>query len=269
LKDLVRITSGLILILIVIFGAYVGKIGILFIISSFSFLVLWELGNNFFKFNLEKKLMGHIFLGLFSLIGIHLFESEKVSPDYFLAAGMTLNLSFVAYLFFGKKPKLMTTIVGHYFFIPSLFVSLNLLSLTIILELEYWIKMMTLILLVTYGMDTGGWFFGKNFGKTKLSPTISPNKTVEGLVGGALFSGTISCVFIYFQGLEVGVITFIIFTLIAAMTHLGDLAQSKLKREVGIKDSSNLIPGHGGVFDRVDSLYFISPFFVFAMRYVL
>ena len=100
---------------------------------------------------------------------------------------------------------------------------------------------------MTYGMDTGGWFLGKNFGKRKLSPTISPNKTIEGLVGGALFSGILTCIYLNYLGIKISLTIFIGLSTMAAMTHLGDLAQSKLKREVKIKDSSNLIPGHGGV----------------------
>jgi phosphatidate cytidylyltransferase len=269
LKDLSRIISGIVLILLVILATSIGKLGVLFIISLFSFLVLWELGNNFFKFSLEKKLIGHLFLGAFSLIIIYLLDNQKIETNILLSSGMALNLGFISYLFFGKKNKLMTNFVKKIFLIPSIFVSLNLLSLIILLGFGDWKSMMTLILLITYGMDTGGWFFGKNFGKRKLSPTVSPNKTVEGLVGGALFSGVISSTFLHFQGSHIGVSTFTLLTLIAAMTHLGDLAQSKLKREVGIKDSSSLIPGHGGVFDRVDSLYFISPFFVFASKYIM
>ena len=269
MKDLSRIISGVILILLVVLATYVGKIGVLFLITLFSFLVLWELGNNFFNFSLEKKITGHLFLGSFSLAGIYLTELGILKNSVPLILGIILNLGFVSYLILGKSPKLMSRVVSSLFLLPSLFVSLNLLSLSIILQSSEWMSTMALVLIVTYGMDTGGWFFGKNFGKHKLSPKISPNKTIEGLVGGAIFSGILSNSFLYFQGVKVSPISFLLLVFIAAMTHLGDLAQSKLKREVGIKDSSSLIPGHGGVFDRVDSLYFISPFFVFATKYML
>ena len=149
--------------------------------------------------------------------------------------------------------------------IPFL-VILPLLSFGIHFESNQWRYVLSLLLIVTYSMDTGAWFFGKNFGKHKLWPAVSPKKTVEGLIGGMFFTAMCSTiawnvlfpVFSWYYPL--------IFAFCGLISQIGDLVQSKLKREFEIKDSSNLIPGHGGVYDRIDSLIFLSPFFVIVVK---
>jgi len=111
-------------------------------------------------------------------------------------------------------------------------------------------------------MDTGAWFFGKKFGKNKLWPSVSPNKTVEGLIGGMILSGLLGGICFHLLYNQFSISLFFLFCFLGLLAQLGDLLQSKMKRQVGIKDSSNLIPGHGGVFDRVDSLFFLTPFFL-------
>ena len=214
-------------------------------------------------------MINHVVMGLASLICIFAVENQYIESKVLLGVGGFFNLLFLVYLFNKSKSKVMTNIVGRFPLVLGFYVCVCLVSLTQVIYDESWLELMTLLLIMTYGMDTGGWFFGKNFGKRKLSPTISPNKTIEGLVGGALFSGILTCLYLNHLGAKVSLTIFVGLSMMAAMTHLGDLAQSKLKREVNIKDSSNLIPGHGGVFDRVDSLYFISPFFVLGIRYFL
>ncbi len=117
--------------------------------------------------------------------------------------------------------------------------------------------------------DSGAYFAGKRFGKRKMSPRISPNKTVEGLIGGIVM-GVITCmVFSLATGISaaslpmVALIGFI--TVVAAV--IGDLFESMLKRHAGAKDSSDLIPGHGGILDRVDSVLAALP--VFALSKLL
>lgn len=112
--------------------------------------------------------------------------------------------------------------------------------------------------------DVGAYFVGKRFGKTKLAPSISPGKTVEGFLGGlalvVLIFVPIS--FTQFSGMiAVGVLITVILTAVTSVG--GDLFESKLKRYVGLKDSSQILPGHGGILDRVDSLMAGAP--VFAM----
>jgi phosphatidate cytidylyltransferase len=118
-------------------------------------------------------------------------------------------------------------------------------------------------LVVIWAGDTAGFFIGKNFGKHKSSPRISPNKTWEGTIAsfvGALLVGLITA--LYFWGGE-GVSGYAEPLLLAAALNVagqfGDLAESALKRSAGVKDSSNLIPGHGGVLDRIDALLFAAP----------
>ncbi len=117
-------------------------------------------------------------------------------------------------------------------------------------------------------MDTGAWFFGKNFGKNKLWPAVSPKKTVEGLIGGMIVAAVCSTVFWNAAFPVFHWYYALIFAFCGLISQVGDLVQSKLKREFEIKDSSNLIPGHGGVYDRIDSLIFLSPFFVIVVKYL-
>lgn len=114
-----------------------------------------------------------------------------------------------------------------------------------------------------YCSDTGAFFVGKAFGKRKLIPYVSPNKTVEGAIGGILAS--IAGMLIYgfiikFMGLQVNFLRLIVYGLIGSpVAQLGDLAFSLMKREFKIKDYGNLLPGHGGMLDRVDSVVFVAP----------
>ena len=93
--------------------------------------------------------------------------------------------------------------------------------------------------------------------------SVSPKKTVEGAIGGVFFSVLTTYFFWKHFISEVTPLMIVAFTIIACSSQIGDLVQSKLKRQFEIKDSSSLIPGHGGVYDRVDSLLFVAPFYAF------
>jgi len=125
------------------------------------------------------------------------------------------------------------------------------------------------VMLLVWGADSGAYLFGKLFGKHKLAPKVSPGKTWEGLVGGLLTSALISWLFGRYAPLDVVPSTLLICSIIAALASvLGDLTESMFKREAGIKDSGNLIPGHGGIMDRIDSLTAAVPVFACLMLLV-
>lgn len=116
-------------------------------------------------------------------------------------------------------------------------------------------------LLIVWMTDTGAYLSGRAFGKRKLWPQISPNKTVEGFIGGILSSVLLAVVFSV-SGLisNPNIILLIIFTMVLSVAgQLGDLVESALKRHFDVKDSGSLLPGHGGVLDRFDSFIFVLP----------
>lgn len=118
------------------------------------------------------------------------------------------------------------------------------------------------VMLLVWGADSGAYMFGKLFGKRKLAPKVSPGKTWEGFLGGLVTSALISVLFSLYAPLTVAPSTLLICSIAAALASvLGDLTESMFKREAGIKDSSHLIPGHGGVLDRIDSLTAAVPVF--------
>lgn len=118
-------------------------------------------------------------------------------------------------------------------------------------------------LAIVWAADTGAYFAGRAFGRHKLSPRISPNKTVEGFIGGMIAGITAGVIGALLAGASlrqlplVGLIAFIA----VVFSVIGDLFQSLLKRHVGAKDSGNLIPGHGGILDRIDSVLAALPVF--------
>lgn len=115
-------------------------------------------------------------------------------------------------------------------------------------------------LLVIWTTDSGAYFTGRKLGKRKLWPEISPNKTVEGFLGGILFAVLFAFVFQLFYPIASSYFVLAIVTIIASIVgQLGDLVESALKRHFEVKDSGNLLPGHGGILDRFDSLLFVLP----------
>ena len=115
---------------------------------------------------------------------------------------------------------------------------------------------------VVWGVDIGGYLVGTTVKGPKLAPKISPNKTWSGLLGGVLLAVLISYgVMLFFKvNPQVSVYYLILAGIIAVIAQVGDLVESYIKRSLGVKDSSNLIPGHGGIFDRIDGLIFAAPF---------
>lgn len=120
------------------------------------------------------------------------------------------------------------------------------------------------VFLLVWGADSGAYFVGRKFGMRKLAPMVSPNKSIEGLIGGLLTSGFIIIV-VSIAYLDLSIVPFLLFMLLSLLTVissvLGDLVESMLKRRAGIKDSGRILPGHGGVLDRVDSLLSATPIF--------
>lgn len=140
--------------------------------------------------------------------------------------------------------------------------TLGTLSMTRLLPLGEWL--IFFLLLVTWASDTGAYLVGTLYGRHRLAPTISPKKTVEGLVGGliaAIIAGY-AARWWFLPDLS-GLDCLILATLLTITGLWGDLTESAMKRSVGMKDSGGILPGHGGMLDRLDSLLFTAPVFYY------
>ncbi|WP_181348696.1 phosphatidate cytidylyltransferase [Thalassobacillus sp. CUG 92003] len=115
-------------------------------------------------------------------------------------------------------------------------------------------------LFVVWATDTGAYLFGRAFGKTKLWPKISPKKTVEGAIGGIVLACVVALIFQWVEPVHASTfLTLLVTVFVSIFGQIGDLVESAFKRHYAVKDSGNILPGHGGVLDRFDSLIFILP----------
>ena len=134
--------------------------------------------------------------------------------------------------------------------------------------------MLVLFLLVLiWASDIGAYFAGKLFGKTKLCPSVSPGKTLEGVFGGTALTQVVAISYVYVSNQALPLSDFLIFSFIALVVSLvsvlGDLFESVLKRIAEVKDSGNMLPGHGGILDRIDSLTSSAPIFFLLIVFLL
>lgn len=181
-----------------------------------------------------------------------------------LAFTLSAIMAFMWVLFCGKQPyiaNVATTILG---FLYCGWFPLHLLFLRNLDNGAGYTVMLFFAVLVT---DTFCYFVGSRFGKHKLSAVISPNKTIEGSIGG-----TIMCLlFSLALGIPIGLPWYhalILGILIAAFAQIGDLCESMIKRDCGVKDSSNVLPGHGGFLDRTDSYILTIPVVYYYLQYI-
>lgn len=204
---------------------------------------------------------------------LHILKRPKVNIyiygvlGLFFASGILLNLDdlFInSYSIFIFMVGLFTCMVidqrmtmerTTYVFAMGLLVSSGMHALLGIRSL-YGIEYIMVLALANYGSDTGAYFAGKFLGKHKLIPRLSPNKTIEGSIGGIIFGSAIALVYAYFNNILNQPIMILAIIVMTLTSQIGDLLFSAIKRTYGVKDYSNLLPGHGGVLDRVDSLVF-------------
>jgi len=257
-----RILSAIILILLVMISVYFGKYSSNFIVLLLGFFVIDEIQTNFFKE--QRKSAAYIFSQIVYVSTFVCFFQFVDYPKaiYPVIVNLLLNVFLIFYLFLFDINKNYLHKLEKVKIAGLVYVSLNFLSLATIFKSKNELENLTLLLFITYGMDSGAWFFGKKFGKNKLWPSVSPKKTREGLYGGMLVSSLLGSIIYFYFFKVVPLYIPILFALFGGLSQVGDLVQSKFKRQVGIKDSSSIIPGHGGVYDRVDSLIFLTPFYL-------
>ena len=206
-------------------------------------------------------------IGFALFIGLCCFLANGMSP--FFVLGVAAGWWLVALILVKGYPessvycqgKPVRLLMGVLTLVPTWFglVALkayNLSGMTILF-----------VLFLVWAADVGAYFAGRALGKHKLAVNVSPKKTLEGLVGGLLLALLVAaCVGLYFDFSFVRGIGLLLLTVVVGIVSvLGDLFESLLKRERGIKDSGNLLPGHGGILDRIDSLTAAVPVFTLAL----
>ena len=180
---------------------------------------------------------------------------------------LTIVASFLVVLFMGRQPYIVnvaTTILGALYcgWLPCHFLLIRQIGMTRVSAFQFspseGLFLLLFVFLAVAMTDIGAYYFGVNFGKHKLAEVISPKKTIEGAFGGGLCAIAISLLGIFYTNL--GIIEVIIGGLIITISaQLGDLSESLIKRDAGVKDSSDILPGHGGMLDRLDGYLFAIP----------
>ncbi|GLS82721.1 phosphatidate cytidylyltransferase [Paraferrimonas haliotis] len=162
---------------------------------------------------------------------------------------------------FWRKSPMWLSMFGQLTLLPA-FVSLCVLKSMVSQQNDYYGALLLLaVFLIVWGADTGAYFAGKRFGKTKLMPNVSPGKTIEGFVGGLALVVVLASVYHYLVPSSEWIPMIIIALITAIASAFGDLTESMFKRNANIKDSGSILPGHGGVLDRIDSLTAALPVF--------
>ncbi|YCO04437.1 phosphatidate cytidylyltransferase [Vibrio sp. VNB-15] len=184
---------------------------------------------------------------------------------WIIASGMAITYPKTTNLW--QNSKVLRHVFGFLTLIPFLWSVIILRASDILVDPYHGAKLVLYVCFLVWAADSGAYFAGKSMGKRKMAPHVSPNKTIEGLIGGIIAALLVGWLFAgWFDIQFTSPIHMVIITLITVVISvLGDLVESMFKRVSGIKDSSNIIPGHGGILDRVDSLTAAFP--VFALLY--
>jgi phosphatidate cytidylyltransferase len=262
-----RWITGLIALPFLVYLIYIGGIAFASLIAVAAVLAFWEFSRLAFisAENNPKKIV--VAIGYITALAM-VFVSFQYSAEMLIAMlGANIILSGLVFLlFFNSNPQIIDSLriqIQGVLYIP-----LPLSILILIRNGSDGIAWIFFILTIIFAGDISAFYFGTYFGRHKLSPTISPGKTIEGSVGGFIANILVGSVFklLLFPYLSWGICIFF-FILIGGAGQVGDLFESSIKRMSGVKDSGIILPGHGGILDRIDALLFAIPVMYFFTLY--
>lgn len=245
-----RIQTGIVIFILFFIPFFFGDIWF----SSFSFLLALLVLREFCTMANINLLSIEGFLGIIATFLLFLPTAGIFLP---VSEVHIFYLLLFLFLIISTMKKNMTIETVGLFLIGIFYSGIGMLSLASF-RIEKGLLWTLGVLLIIWITDSGAYFVGRKIGKRKLAPHISPNKTIEGSVGGTVVALvvmlTLQVTFPMFGSLLEAVILTV---LVSIFGQLGDLIESSLKRHFNVKDSGNLLPGHGGVFDRLDSCIFV------------
>lgn len=246
-----RIISALVGIPLVVIAVWFGGIPLILLTGLIIVLGLKEMTGMLAKLGLKPSLWLAVTGGLIMTAGAYLYKEGYPGPTITIILFMHLLATVALYPRYSLLDSAGTMMGTMYVGLLNYFYLLRMLP-------DGWIWLI-FTLTATWTTDTAAYFVGMAFGRRRIAPTLSPKKTLEGAVGGFAGSILVAGVFSYiYTFLPVSKVLLLGLSLGAA-AQVGDLLESAFKRQAGVKDSSDLIPGHGGILDRIDSTLFTAP----------
>lgn len=206
---------------------------------------------------------------------IELFRTFKLNDVFMIGFSLIFSMGMLYSISISNENLVLTFFASYFLIISIYYLFFNKMSIEslgrllfsfiyisvpmgVFLKLGY-TNLLWIVFLISWGTDTFAYLFGMIFGKHKLCPSISPKKTIEGALGGIFGSLILLNLFNYFVLKNNIVFVTLSGIILSIVAQIGDLFASKIKREMGIKDFSNIIKGHGGFLDRFDSIIFVTP----------
>lgn len=267
LKRIATTVIGLPLVGIVL--AFGNKYLVDIVVCIIAIMALHEYFHCFKEQEKNKDLTWIGYIAALSIAFIHVIPQEYVLKTIAAIIPISILVLFAQIIITDMKYNIKDISIT---FFGICYIVIFLMYIPIIREMTNGKIIIWFVFIAAWGTDMFAYVFGRMLGKHKFSK-ISPNKTVEGCVAGTL--GAIICMLIYafvcnqIWDINISYITIALIGLILSLVgQIGDFAASSIKRYTGIKDFSNLIPGHGGMLDRIDSVIFIAPFAYFLLMLI-
>lgn len=258
-----RSFSGIVYILIFISAILYSKESYIILITLFGFLCIWE----FSRMVALKNYAAYLIFPL--LLFLMLKRQENYATTGILVITILSSLYLIYQLYTKKEIQFSDDRSRLGVTIRYVIFSMCFLILLPFYENSFHPYLMISILSIIWVNDSFAFLVGKNFGKNKLFPSVSPKKTIEGLLGGLVFS-LLAGLLISKYNLDFSMLNWLTISVIVSLIGtIGDLVESKFKRQANIKDSGNIMPGHGGILDRLDSLLFAAPFVYLYINFII
>ncbi|GAA0873161.1 phosphatidate cytidylyltransferase [Gangjinia marincola] len=264
-EAITRGVSGLLYIAILIGAIFISKEVFAVVIVLFGVLCIHEF-QPLIKF---KNFSPYIALIIFVIVFGYLIPHQQTVIGAFSGFVIFVNIALFIELVEKERIRKDRLVKKYAFSILYLAGSITFLTLIPVISEAYLPYSILGIFILIWTNDTFAYVVGKNFGRRKLFERISPKKTVEGFVGGVAFSILAGLLLFYFTQLFNAFIWIGLAMVVSIFGTLGDLIQSRFKRQANVKDSGTLMPGHGGMFDRLDSIIYASPFIYLYLKIVL
>lgn len=270
-----RLITAMILIPLVIIALFwLPPIGFKILMLAICMLAAWEWGQFAGFMNASQRIWVAMLFGLLlslMILSTPSYQHDIQQPGVALSLWVSLSwwslalvlvLSYPSSAALWRQSRFLRLAFGALTLVPFFWGMVALRQYHYDLDHFTGAWWLLFVMLLVWGADSGAYMFGRLFGRRKLAPKVSPGKTWEGFIGGLCCSAVIAWGFSRLAPLTVSSETLIICAVIATLASvLGDLTESMFKREAGIKDSGQLIPGHGGILDRIDSLTAAVPVF--------